>query len=283
MGVNRVDFGDETIIDISDSTVTENNLMEGEVAYGADGEKVIGRATGGTGDYEALNNKPQINGETLIGNKSGTELGLQNDIDLSVIDGKLNQTYDPNGDASNETTDSIVLNSTASAMNAKLDDIKKAIESHNAPYVLPIASKSVVGGIKIPINSPFTVDSDGSIKYTPRMNSPANTIAFYAATHLYTLDSENLPSLVNIYISESQFICDLESILSISFADTYIQTRRISTGVMTNFMSEDLLIYDFEVTTYQNQKCLLLKCSQLSSPTSEMELIQATMRYRYLY
>lgn len=42
MGVNKVVFGDVPVMDISDSTVTPNTLCAGNVAYGADGEKVVG-------------------------------------------------------------------------------------------------------------------------------------------------------------------------------------------------------------------------------------------------
>lgn len=42
MGVNRVEIGTETIIDITDSTVTADAMQDGIVAYGADGEKITG-------------------------------------------------------------------------------------------------------------------------------------------------------------------------------------------------------------------------------------------------
>lgn len=42
MGVSKVNFGDETIVDITDSTVTADTLAEGTVAYGADGERITG-------------------------------------------------------------------------------------------------------------------------------------------------------------------------------------------------------------------------------------------------
>ncbi len=42
MGVNKVVYGAVTIIDISDSTVTEDKLAKGETAYRADGEKIVG-------------------------------------------------------------------------------------------------------------------------------------------------------------------------------------------------------------------------------------------------
>lgn len=42
MGVNKVVFGEVSIMDISDSTVTPETLAEGVVAYNAAGERVVG-------------------------------------------------------------------------------------------------------------------------------------------------------------------------------------------------------------------------------------------------
>lgn len=49
MSVNKVEFSGETLIDISDSTVTADSLLEGTIAYGADGSKIEGilQAMGG--------------------------------------------------------------------------------------------------------------------------------------------------------------------------------------------------------------------------------------------
>lgn len=45
--VNKVVYGTTTLIDITDSTVTPASLMQGVVAYGADGSRLVGTATGG--------------------------------------------------------------------------------------------------------------------------------------------------------------------------------------------------------------------------------------------
>lgn len=45
MAVNKVEFGDEVVMDITDSTVNAQNLAKGEIAYGPDGEKIVGEAT----------------------------------------------------------------------------------------------------------------------------------------------------------------------------------------------------------------------------------------------
>lgn len=45
MAINKVVFGSDTLMDITDSTVTEDTLLDGVVAYGADGERIVGRAS----------------------------------------------------------------------------------------------------------------------------------------------------------------------------------------------------------------------------------------------
>lgn len=58
--------------------------------------EVTGGGGGATSDYDALDNKPQINGNTLSGNKTGTQLGL---VDTSTLneyiesDSLLNQEF----------------------------------------------------------------------------------------------------------------------------------------------------------------------------------------------
>lgn len=44
MAVNKVIYGNNTIIDITDSTVTPDTLMSGVVAYNASGERIVGTA-----------------------------------------------------------------------------------------------------------------------------------------------------------------------------------------------------------------------------------------------
>ena len=45
MGVNKVVYGTNVIVDISDSTVAPEDLMNGETAYDAKGDKITGTFT----------------------------------------------------------------------------------------------------------------------------------------------------------------------------------------------------------------------------------------------
>lgn len=53
-------------------------------------EMTLSGGSGGTSDYPDLTNKPSINGYTLLGNKTGADLGLANSSDIPTVD----QTYD---------------------------------------------------------------------------------------------------------------------------------------------------------------------------------------------
>lgn len=55
-----------------------------EVTFNKD--SLPGSGSGGTSDYQDLTNKPQINGVTLLGNKTTEQLGLQTTIDFATND-----------------------------------------------------------------------------------------------------------------------------------------------------------------------------------------------------
>lgn len=42
MSINKVIYNGKTLIDISDSTVTDDNIEEGLIAYSGDGKRVVG-------------------------------------------------------------------------------------------------------------------------------------------------------------------------------------------------------------------------------------------------
>lgn len=59
MGVNKVTYGDNTLIDLTEDTVTEDTLLEGATAHNAKGERITGKAVAGdmfTSVYDTDNN-----------------------------------------------------------------------------------------------------------------------------------------------------------------------------------------------------------------------------------
>ena len=42
MAINKVEYGNETLIDLTSDTVTKETLIKGETAHAASGEKIYG-------------------------------------------------------------------------------------------------------------------------------------------------------------------------------------------------------------------------------------------------
>ena len=82
MAVNKVVYGGNTLIDISDSTVAPETLAEGETAYNAAGELITGTGSLGTVRYDTtqeLTDEQKAQARTNIGAEaSGTAASLMN-------------------------------------------------------------------------------------------------------------------------------------------------------------------------------------------------------------
>lgn len=102
MANNKIILGDETLIDLTEDTVTEDTLLEGETAHDASGAPIVGRARQGAFSWEELEGKPfneigadfKVEEEVLaLGDSVRTELdGLRTDIDLNTA--KLSENAD---------------------------------------------------------------------------------------------------------------------------------------------------------------------------------------------
>lgn len=133
----------------------------------------------GTSDYNQLTNKPSINGIRLSGNKSLSDLGIQalgNYANASDIPTRLSQltndrnyltevpteykTKNENDDLYQEKGNYIVDNNYVHTDNNYTTTEKSKLASLEN-YVLPTASKTVIGGIKVGAN--LTIDSDGTL------------------------------------------------------------------------------------------------------------------------
>lgn len=69
MGVNKVKYGNNTVIDISNDTVTPDKLLQGYTAHDNTGALITGTATGGSGDGYVWQD---ANGYVHLSNEEGT-------------------------------------------------------------------------------------------------------------------------------------------------------------------------------------------------------------------
>lgn len=65
MAISKVVFGGDTLMDITDSTVSEDSLLDGFTAYGADGEKVVGGVKLATKLSELENDAGYVTGDII--------------------------------------------------------------------------------------------------------------------------------------------------------------------------------------------------------------------------
>lgn len=72
----------------------EDGVFKFGIPRGYDGS---GGGGGGTGDYEDLDNKPQINGHELTGNQTAAQLGLATPSDIPTVPTKVSQLTNDSG------------------------------------------------------------------------------------------------------------------------------------------------------------------------------------------
>ena len=77
--VNKVVYGNDTLIDLTDATATADKILQGYTAYGADGSKLTGTATGGGSGGNVWQDG---NGYVHLSDEQGT----QTTIDALTVD-----------------------------------------------------------------------------------------------------------------------------------------------------------------------------------------------------
>lgn len=136
---------------------------------------IPGSGGGGTGDYDDLTDKPQINGVTLSGNKTAENLGIiitktQAEYDALPLEEKTdpNKVYyisDASGSGGSGATvmselDDVQISSLSDGQILKYDNsIHKWKNANEYSYTLPTASANTLGGIKI--GDRLSIDANG--------------------------------------------------------------------------------------------------------------------------
>ena len=93
MANNKIILGDEVLMDLTEDTVTEDTLFEGETAHDASGNKIIGRARGGASEWDEIKNYDKLSffKKLLIRlrftwKNTKAELVLSDEIVESIVD-----------------------------------------------------------------------------------------------------------------------------------------------------------------------------------------------------
>lgn len=127
MAINKVEFGDEVLIDLTEDTVTEDTLLEGETAHDASGNPIRGRAKIDTTEVSTtdLSNSAEGNIRSLHlygkGQKIGSDLITSSGVVESqsknnIVYPHSNTTKTTNGITFTDNKDgSVTINGTATA------------------------------------------------------------------------------------------------------------------------------------------------------------------------
>ena len=208
--VNKVEFGNQTVMDITDTTAEAADVASGEVFYNRSGARTVG-----TGDYYS----PNDTAETTIDDTDyfpfyDTSATAKRKTLWSNIKAKLKAYFDtiyqavlsfdtwPTSGSSNPVTS----NGIASALTTKMDRLETDVLG--AKNLLPMAVTRTISGVT------FTVEEDGRVNFSGT-NSSSDKIYF----PIYPADGSYVSSGFANYIlsgcmygSESTFyLCLLTS------------------------------------------------------------------------
>ena len=126
-------------------------------------EMTLSGGGGGTSDYPDLNNKPSINGHTLLGNQTGADLGLASSSDIPTVD----QTYDATSTHAQSGT------AVASAISGKADSASLATVATSGSYN-DLTDKPTIPTVN---DGQLTIQQNGTNKATFTANQSGNATA----------------------------------------------------------------------------------------------------------
>ncbi len=76
MAVNKVIYDGDVLLDLTNTTAEAEDVAEGKLFMNKSGNLIQGTSTGGSKDYEELDNLPRVNNVELKGNKTTSDLGI---------------------------------------------------------------------------------------------------------------------------------------------------------------------------------------------------------------
>ena len=183
-------YGGESELPIATDTTAGIVKPDGStITVTADGT-ISATASGGTSDYTELTNKPKINSVELSGNKSLSDLGIQPSgeyLTQSDLSGYAQTSDIPTATSDLANDSGFITNSVNNLTNYTLTSGLAAVATSGSysdltgkptipsEYVLPTASASVLGGVKI--GDGVAVTDDGTISV-----ASVNNFKFWSGT-----------------------------------------------------------------------------------------------------
>ena len=175
---NNFTDADKSKLDGIDMSTKQDTLQSGINIKTINGNNILGSGNleiqtggGGTSDYSQLNNKPSINGVTLNGNKTTSELGIPTKTsDLTNDSGFLTSESEP---AFNASAAKNITNADVTNWNSKQEQLQSGIN------IKTINGNNILGSGNLEIQTGGTPTS-----YTVSSTTP--TIATLSGNKIYT-------------------------------------------------------------------------------------------------
>lgn len=217
MGVNKVIYGNTPVMDITDSTVTSQNLLSGEVAYGANGNRIIGEVTTETvianpsGSATAGNlNKLQV-GEDIYAISGGSGSGghtILNDSGTALLQEdnlQFKGAYTHDDSINEKTIVEVTRTMTLAQYQALSSDEKKGViavtDDSPEPYYTDVVGTLVAGSTSITLSDASITTNSTIDLYTDTYG--VNPLSISVSTGSITLTFAAQQGAVNVKVRVS--------------------------------------------------------------------------------
>ena len=180
MPVNKVVFGSDTLIDISDTTAVAGDVASGKYFYAKDGTKTEGTASGG--GSVTVTNEVNATGITCVIVSDGSSSEIQYDVIWDYTDGLLSEngfTKYINGDNASETllNDGVQLSADDSSSYVRIRPLIETCTSGIAEFVFSGTqySSSSAAGARFSLSNGTSglqifIQNAGVVKYQRESN-----------------------------------------------------------------------------------------------------------------
>lgn len=208
MGINKVNYGTTTLIDISNDTVTADKLMQGYTAHDNTGALIIGTATGGSGSgavwqdaqgYVHLSDEGDIELQTKTVTPTESAQTVTADAGYYALDkvnvGAISSSYVGSSITRRSSSDLTASGATVTVPSGYYSaQTSKAVSSGSAGT--PTASKGTVSNHAISV-TPSVTNTTGYITGGTKTGSAVSVSASELVSGTYSVTSSGTKDVTN--------------------------------------------------------------------------------------